>query len=63
MSQYMGLREYARHRGVSLATVQRKIKRKLIPTVLVEDKVKIEPERADKFWEFNKIYSGQITRY
>jgi|GEM_PF-5798122 len=57
----MGLREYARYRGVSLATVQRKIKRRLIPVVYVGDKVKIDPVEADRMWHINKVLSGQVV--
>ena len=47
----MGYREYARHRGVSLATIQRKIKRGLIPTVTTGSGVKIPQKKADQLWE------------
>jgi hypothetical protein len=58
----MGLREYARYRGVSLTTVQRKIKRGLISTLKIEGKVKIDVKSADRLWELNKILSGQLSR-
>jgi phage terminase Nu1 subunit (DNA packaging protein) len=46
----MGCRQYARHRGVSLATVQRKISRGIIPTTKVGNRGRIPSEVADQIW-------------
>lgn len=49
----LGLRAYARHRGVSLSAVQKAIKSERIPTCSVKGQVQIDPEIADKAWEQN----------
>lgn len=50
-SNLMGLREYARHRGVELAPVQQAINAGKIDYVLVNGAKKIDPTIADKTWE------------
>ena len=46
----MGLREYAKHRNVSLKAVQKAIAEHRIECVEVGGHQKIDPEHADKLW-------------
>ncbi len=47
----MGFREYARYRSVSLATVQRKIKRGIVVVVETSKGKKIDVATSDNNWE------------
>jgi len=57
----MGLREYARHRGVSLAAVQDAIKKdKLTAAIVTKGKnKKINYKTADKLWSQNTITNNK----
>lgn len=46
----MGMREYARHRGVTLGAVQKAIK---ADRISVDDNKKIDSDRADSDWDRN----------
>ena len=54
MPKYMGYREYARHRGVTLSVVQNAIKKGRIKATTVGKRKKIEAEQADVDWEKNR---------
>lgn len=49
-SMLMGLREYARHRGVTLKAVQKAIQEGRIEVVLIDGAKKIDPKKADAMW-------------
>jgi hypothetical protein len=53
VEKLMGLREYSRHRGCHLKTVQEAIWKGRIPVIVVEGRKMIEPVGADKAWELN----------
>lgn len=55
----MGIREYARHRGVRLSTVQAAVAAGRIPAVKVKGKPKIDWRKADKSWSDNTDPSKQ----
>lgn len=55
----MGLREYARHRGVRLNAVQAAVAAGRIPCVYVRGKPKIDVKRADREWDENTDPSKQ----
>jgi len=46
----MGLREYAKHRNVSLKAVQKAIADKRIECVMLDGHKRIDPNLADKLW-------------
>ena len=56
----MGLREYARHKGVNLNAVQVAIKTERISTVKKDGKLYIDSEKADIDWEKNT--KGQYNK-
>lgn len=49
--QWMGLREYSRHRGVHLKTVQVAIAEGKIEVEIKSGAKKIDPKKADKSWD------------
>ena len=51
LPELMGLREYGRHRGVSLAAVQKAISTGRIPVEIVGKHKKIDPKKADAAWD------------
>lgn len=55
----MGMREYARHRGVRLSTVQAAVEAGRIPSVRVGGKPKVEVRKADREWDENTDPSKQ----
>lgn len=59
----MGIREYARHKGVSQKAVQLAIKEGRIDGAIsmVGKRKKIDPTKADKLWEENTIPNNKNT--
>lgn len=59
----MGYRAYARHRGVTLAGVQKAIASGRISTVLVGDKPRIDSDQADRDWTLRTDPAAQSLLY
>lgn len=61
-NKLLGLRAYARHRGVSLAAVQKAIHSERIPFLEISGQIRIDPILADVAWSKNtRLVSSEST--